>query len=254
MLDGVAFIDPKRSMVDIIQAVGRVIRKAAGKPIGSPALIDKQTRAFGDMITYMDHLVGKIFSRLREHGLDRNTLVLFTGDNGTGRPITSKLPGMNLQGGKGTMTEAGSRVPLLAWWPGTIEPGVCEQLFCLADVLPTVTSVAGIPLSRRLDGMDLSHVLLGKEGKDREQVFINFGRGYFVRENRFRLNQDGKLYDIPVTSDKERYSEKVTTDPAHEVDRLRLQADLDQFLAIEREISPELKSGKKSKTSRKKRP
>jgi arylsulfatase A len=212
--------------------------------------LDKQTRAFGHMITYMDHLVGKILSRLREHGLDRHTLVLFTGDNGTGRPITSKLPGMDLQGGKGTMTEAGSRVPLLAWRPGTIEPGVCEQLFCLADVLPTITSVAGIPLSRQLDGMDLSHVLLGKEGKDREQVFINYGRGYFVRESRFRLNQDGKLYDIPVTSDKERYSEKVSTDPVHETDRRRLQTALDEFQAIKSEISPELKGGKKSKTSK----
>jgi arylsulfatase A-like enzyme len=199
----------------------------------------------------MDDIVGKFMAKLKEHGLEKNTLVLFTGDNGTGRAITSKLPGLNLQGGKGTMTEAGSRVPLLAWWPETIKPGVREQLFCLADVLPTITSVAGIPLSRKLDGMDLSHVLLGKEGKDREQVLINHGRGYFVRESRFRLNQDGKLYDIPVTSDKERYSEKVTTDPAHETDLIRLQAALDQFLAIKSEISPELKGGKKTKPKKK---
>ncbi len=74
-------------------------------------------------------------------------------------------------------------------------------------------------------------------------------RGYFVRESLFRLNQDGKLYDIPVTSDKERYSEKVTTDPAHEADRLRLQAALDEFLAIKSGISPDLKGGEKPKPS-----
>jgi arylsulfatase A len=214
--------------------------------------LDKQTRTFGHMITYMDDIVGKFMAKLKEHGLEKNTLVLFTGDNGTGRQITSKLPGLNLQGGKGTMTEAGTRVPLLAWWPGTIKPGVREQLFCLADVLPTITSVAGIPLSRQLDGMDLSHLLLGKEGKDREQVFINFGHGYFVRESRFRLHQDGKLYDIPVTSDKERYSEKVTTDPAHEADRHRLQAALDRFRAIKCEIPPELKGKEENKTRKKK--
>jgi arylsulfatase A len=214
--------------------------------------LDKDTVEFGHMITYMDNIVGKFIAKLKEHGLEKNTLVLFTGDNGTGRAITSKLPGLNLEGGKGTMTEAGSRVPLLAWWPETIKPGVREQLFCLADVLPTITSVAGIPLSRKLDGMDLSHVLLGKEGKDREQVFINHGRGYFVRESRFRLNQDGKLYDIPVTSDKERYSEQVTTDPAHEADRHRLQTALDQFLAIKSEISSEHKGGKKPKPTKKK--
>lgn len=115
-------------------------------------------------------------------------------------------------------------------------------------------TTTGIPLARQLDGMDLSHVLLGKEGKDREQVFINYGRGYFVSESRFRLNQDGKCHDISVTSDKDRYGEKVTTNPAHESDRLRLQAALDQFLAIKSEISPELKGGKKAKTSKKKQP
>lgn len=78
---------------------------------------------------------------------------------------------------------------------------------------------------------------------------MNLGKGYFVREKQLRLNQDGELYDIPVTSDKERYSEKVTTDPAHEADRRRLQSALNQFIAIKSEISPKLKGGKKSKTS-----
>jgi arylsulfatase A len=216
--------------------------------------LDKKTAEFGHMITYMDDIVGKFMAKLKEHGLEKNTLVLFTGDNGTGPEITSKLPGMTLKGGKGTMTEAGSRVPMLAWWPETIKPGVREQLFCLADVLPTITSVAGIPLSRKLDGMDLSHLLFGKEGKDREQVFINHGRGYFVRESRFRLNQDGKLYDIPVSSDKERYSEKVSTDPAHEADRQRLQAALDEFLAIKSEIPAESEGKKRPKASKRKQP
>jgi hypothetical protein len=112
------------------------------------------------------------------------------------------------------------------------------------------TPLAGIPLSRQLYGMNLSHVLLGKEGNDRKQVFINYGGGYFVRESRFRLNQDGKLYDIPVASDEERYSNKVTTDPAHEADRHRLQSALHEFMAIKSEISPKLKGGTKSKTSK----
>ena len=84
--------------------------------------LDKQTIAFGHMITYMDHVVGSLLNRLKKHDLDKNTLVLFTGDNGTHKNITSHLPGLKLKGGKGTMTEAGSRVPLLAWWPDTIGP------------------------------------------------------------------------------------------------------------------------------------
>jgi arylsulfatase A-like enzyme len=87
-------------------------------------------------------------------------------------------------------------------------------------------------------------------GPSNAPLFVNYGRGYFVRESRFRLNQDGKLHDIPVTSDKERYGKTVTTDPAHEADRRRLQAALDQFMAIKSEISPKLKGGTKSKASK----
>ena len=140
---------------------------------------------------------------------------------------------MDLKGGKGTMTEAGSRVPLLAWWPGQIKPAVRDEFFCLVDVLPTIHSIAGIELNRKVDGIDLSHLLISGEGTNREHVLINYGRGFFVREERFRLNQDGKLYDIPVTSDASRYSEAVTTDAAHNSDRIRLQKLLDDFMAIE---------------------
>jgi arylsulfatase A len=213
--------------------------------------LDKKTVAFGHMITYMDQVVGDILAKLKEHGLEKNTLVLFTGDNGTGKSITSKLPGMNLKGGKGSMTEAGSRVPLLAWWPGTVQPAVRDDFFCLVDVLPTVSSLADIKLSREVDGMDLSHNLIGGEGKDREHVLINYGKGFFVRDKRFRLNQDGKLYDIPVTSDTTRYSEAQSTDPEHDGVRKRLQAVLDNFMAIENEFKSEDKSRKKKKKGEK---
>lgn len=73
-----------------------------------------------------------------------------------------------------------------------------------------------------------------------------------IRDRRFTLNEDGKLYAIPVTSDKERYSGKVTIDPAHEADRLRLQSALDEFQAIKSEISPESIGGKKPQTSEEK--
>ena len=197
--------------------------------------LDKATVAFGHMITYMDDIIGQIRARLKKHGIDKNTVILFTGDNGTGRPITSKLPGMELKGGKGTMTEAGTRVPLLAWWPGTIKPGVSDEFFCLVDVLPTISSLADIKLGRQVDGMDLSHNLLSTEGKDREHVLINYKKGFFVRDARFRLHEDGSLYDIPVTSDKERYGQSKVADGDFSKDRKRLQATLKRFMAIEQD-------------------
>lgn len=198
--------------------------------------LDKRTVAFGHMITYMDDVVGKFTAKLREHGLEENTLVLFTGDNGTHRAITSKLPVMDLKGGKRSMTEAGTRVPLLAWWPGTIKPGVRDEFFCLVDVLPTIASVAGIKLDREVDGMDLSHNLTGEEGQDREHVLMSFKKGFFVRDERFRLHEDGSLYDIPVTSDAERYRERKATGLEHPADRARLQTILDGFMAIEQGV------------------
>ncbi|MEM8913779.1 MAG: sulfatase-like hydrolase/transferase [Planctomycetota bacterium] len=213
--------------------------------------LDKQTRAFGHMITYMDQTVGDIMAKLQEHDLDENTLVLFTGDNGTNKSITSKLPGMELKGGKGSMTEAGSRVPLLAWWPGQLKPAVRDEFFCLVDVLPTIHSIAGIDLERKVDGMDLSQLLVGGDGTNREHVLINYGRGFFVRDKRFRLNQNGKLYDISVASDATRYSEAVTTDPTHTADRARLQGILDDFMAIDAEYDHSFSDQQKAKRVKK---
>ncbi len=214
--------------------------------------LDKQTMAFGHMITYMDHLVGKILKRLKGHGIERNTLVLFTGDNGTHRGITSRISGMDLKGGKGSMTEAGTRVPLLAWWPDTIQPGVRNEFFCLVDMLPTIASAAGIRLDRHLDGMDLSHNLFGKDGKNREHVLMNFKKDFFVRGSRFRLHQDGALYDCAVTSDKERYSEKRTAASEHQADRERLRKILNGLMAIKQEFGAQA-GGRSGAGSRKKK-
>ena len=79
---------------------------------------------------------------------------------------------------------------------------------------------------------------LAKEGKDREYVRICYGKDLFVMDRRFRLHEDGRFYDIPVTSDKERYSDKKSNNPEHEAPRKRLQVIMDQFKAIEREYEP----------------
>lgn len=200
------------------------------------------------MITYTDDIVCQIMTKLEEQGLEKNTLVLFTGDNGTNKAITSKLPGMDLRGGKGSMTEAGTRVPRLAWWPGKIEPGVRDEMFCLVDVLPTIAAVAGIELSCEVDGMDLSHNLLGGKGQDRNHVLMSFKKEYFVRDKRFRLDQGGTPYDTPATSDKERYSEKETLATEHHAHRERLQSILNEYMAIDQEFFGAAESKKKKRS------
>ena len=109
-----------------------------------PDGLDKKTAAFGHMITYMDEIIGNILCKLREHQLDQNTLVLFTGDNGIHRSITSYLPGLEITGGKGTMTEAGSRVPFLAWWHGRSNLGSGTNSFASSTSSPRLLPWPGL--------------------------------------------------------------------------------------------------------------
>ena len=193
------------------------------------------------MITYMDKIVGTIMDKVVEHGIDNNTLVIFTGDNGTHRKITSRLPGIKLKGGKGTMTEAGTRVPFICWWPGTIPIGERGDLLCLNDVLPTIASIAGIPVEEEVDGMDLSHNLLNKKGMNRRHVLMAYKNGFFIRTKHFRLHEDGTFYDIPVSSLRERYSEKVSENTEHTGIRIKMQKELDAFMAITPTYTPSLR-------------
>lgn len=195
--------------------------------------MEKTARKYGHMITYMDDIIGKIFAKLKENGLDDKTLVIFTGDNGTDPRIVSKLPGMNLKGGKFSLTEAGLRVPFIARWPGVIKPAVKEEFISLVDVLPTLASILNIPLKAEVDGMDLSHYFYGTPGKVREYMILPY-RGCLIRDERFRLNVGGgkeQFYDIPITSNKERYSEKKVTNPEFDEKRKRMKAIIDQEMA-----------------------
>jgi arylsulfatase A len=193
--------------------------------------LDEPTRAFGHMVTYMDDIIGRMMASLKRNGIDGKTLVIFTGDNGTHTRIVSRLPGMNIRGQKGLAVEAGSRVPFIARWPSRIQPAVTEEFFSLVDVLPTIASIAGIDLTAEVDGMDLSHIFLGTEGESREYIVMPF-KGLYIRDKRFRLHSDGRLFDIPVTSDQERYSEKETKHPEHEMHRKRLKALVDKYRAL----------------------
>ncbi|MCX6895482.1 MAG: sulfatase-like hydrolase/transferase, partial [Verrucomicrobia bacterium] len=91
------------------------------------------------LIEYLDRQVGEVLKKLDDLGLRGNTLVFFSGDNGTARPITTVMrDGREIKGGKGNLTDTGSWVPLLASWPGVIKPGTtCDGLVDFTDILPT---------------------------------------------------------------------------------------------------------------------
>jgi len=127
----------------------------------------------GDWIEEVDWSVGRILDTIRELKLDRNTLVIFTSDNG-GTPRSINKP---LRGFKGSTWEGGMRVPTIAWWPGKIPAGTSTaEITGMMDFLPTFAALAGAELpSKKLDGGDTSPLLTGSaNAKSPHEVFYYF--------------------------------------------------------------------------------
>ncbi len=183
---------------------------------------DEKNKNFAGMVYYTDKIVGQLMDKLEEHGLADNTLIIFTGDNGTKGSITNRLKTVEIQGGKSQMTESGARVPFIVRWPAKVEAGVrSDKIIGLVDVVPTLNSIIGVENDELVDGLDLSHYFFGTDGKDRDHIFICLAGKYFVRDHRFRLDQDGRFYDASNESDVTRYSEKETTDFPERKQRLQ---------------------------------
>ena len=163
---------------------------------------------FKDMVEYMDEIVGRMQSRLERSGLADNTLVLFYADNGTHQSITSTLNGKPFKGGKGLTTDAGTRVPLLAWGAGVKGGRVVDDLVDSTDFLPTMLEAAG-QHAPKLDGVSFLPQLRGDKVKGRDHIFCwhdprpghdkkQFSLQIFARDQRWKLYSDGRLFDVPA--------------------------------------------------------
>ncbi len=155
---------------------------------------------FPDMVAYMDRLVGKMVSAVDDLGLRDRTLIIFTGDNGTDRRITSMIGSVAIPGGKGTVTELGTHVPMIASWPGTTPAAKTNQdLINFCDVLPTLAELGGakLPADKKLDGHSFAPQIQGRPGQPRDWAFTQLGHKRYARDSRYLLHDDGRLYDIP---------------------------------------------------------
>jgi len=196
----------------------------------------KDPEYFPDMVHYMDKCIGRVADKLDELGLRENTLILVTGDNGTGRDIESPLEGYGtIKGGKGSMIDAGTHVGFVANWPGHIDAGtIVDSPIDFADVLPTMADAAGIPIPEYADGQSLLPILGGDDREARGWIFMSYADEdvspptyrYFVRDQRWKLYDDGALYDVPNDRDEV----NPVSGPETEAVRERLQAILDEIL------------------------
>ncbi len=161
---------------------------------------------FGDMVSKMDELVGRIRSKVEELGISENTLIIFTGDNGTDVPVVSQLDAREVAGAKGASTDAGTRVPLVAAWPGKIKGGATSDILIdFTDFLPTICDAASIdiPKTLDLDGKSFLKELKGKPFHPRSWIYSWFSRSgdpsqarVFARTEKYKLYDSGEFYRI----------------------------------------------------------
>jgi arylsulfatase A-like enzyme len=141
-------------------------------PFASPAFKGKsENGAFGDSIEELDWSAGMILEKLEELGLDENTLIIWTSDNGAPRRDPSIPQGSNepLAGSGYTTAEGGMRVPMIARWPDNVPAGgVNDALTTTMDLYVTFGKLAGaeLPSNRTIDGRDISDLLLGTPGAE----------------------------------------------------------------------------------------
>jgi len=162
------------------------------------------------MIEYMDELVGRPVSALDRLEVRENTLILFTADNGTTSGIRCEVGGRVILGGKGQLSESGCRVPLVVNWPGaTPNAAVCDDLIDFSDFLPTLVDAASakLPADVTIDGRSFLPQVKGEPGRPREWVYCQLGNRDFIRDQRWMLHSDGRLFDVT-----NRYAPKPATD------------------------------------------
>ena len=194
---------------------------------------------FADMVEYMDNIVGRILNQLEKAGVRDNTLVLFTGDNGTDSPIVSKMGDVEIVGKKGHPTDGGTHVPFIAQWPGKIAEGmVSEDIVDFSDFLPTMCEAAGapVPSSAEIDGRSFLPQLFGKKGNPRDWIYIWYARNggrktphEFTRDQRYKLYRDGRFYDVQADRLEETTLNKNDLTAEQEAARKKLRQALDQY-------------------------
>ncbi len=150
---------------------------------------------FGDVVMEVDWSVGEILKALKRNGLDDNTLVIFTSDNGPwlsyGDHCGSAGP---LREGKGTEFEGGIREPTLMRWPGKIPAGtVCDELASTIDILPTVAALIGAELPKHtIDGKDIRPLMFGQPNAQSPHecfyCYYSGGQLHAVRDRRWKLH------------------------------------------------------------------
>ena len=167
---------------------------------------------YGDVVEEIDHGVGQIIAALKEEGIDKNTVIVFTSDNGPWLPFKTQGGSAGLlRAGKGSTWEGGMREPCIFWGPGIIVPAVVTDLGSTMDFFTTFSKMAGIELpdDRIIDGVDLTPRL--QENKPGPRNSIHYYRGtslyaarlgdykaHFITEGAYGMHGEKETHDPPL--------------------------------------------------------
>lgn len=198
--------------------------RASGKPMftviwyGTPhspfKASDADRSAFADLdeesanhhgeLVAMDRSIGTLRQKLREFGLEKNTLLVFCSDNG-GLPNIQPNTTGGLRGNKGQVYEGGLRVPGIMEWPGVVKARVTQHPACVVDLFPTVADIVGLPDSsfiQPVDGVSLKPLFDGETGSREKPIFFRYGAKTAFVDNQYKLVANDlkagpfELYDL----------------------------------------------------------
>ncbi|MDB4695149.1 sulfatase-like hydrolase/transferase [bacterium] len=189
---------------------------------------------YGEMIQSLDEMVGRVVSKLDDLRLRENTIILFTGDNGTA--VRSKLRhrengkyeyeqvysiqnGQRVRGGKGTLLDIGTNVPLIASWRGNIKAGSqSDALVDFSDWLPTLVEVAGGHMERKVDGRSFASTLFNADSKPTRKYAFAESRGKraWVRTQQYKLYNNGQYFNVNADPFEKTPLTGITGDAAEE--------------------------------------
>ncbi len=198
--------------------------------------------SYAEMVTEMDRAVGRIVAALNVLKLREQTLILFVADNGTPQrmilraendrlvrvPVTSQRNGRAIRGGKGTLKDGGTRVPMIAAWPGTIKGGqVVDDLIDMSDFWPTFLELAGVtppPRKGHNDGISFASRLARGTPSAREWAYAEGKSSRWVRTAQWKLYEDGQLFDLSSDANESKPLRKATDSAEQREARIKLQS------------------------------
>lgn len=196
-----------------------------------------QEKGFARMMQFIDRDMGRIFGLLKELGLDRDTVVMFSSDNGPHQEGGHKMPFFDsngpLKGMKRDLYEGGIRVPFIVRWPGTVEVGrVSDHISGFQDILPTLCDLAGVQAQPKTDGLSLAPLLTGRTGEQKRHSHLYWE--FYERGGRLAvIKGDWKAVRLNVQKDPDAPIElyHLSNDPGEERDVASKHPDIVREMA-----------------------